>query len=280
MLPPLTAALGALGTVLGCALYTLLVLPESLTPEAKAAVRLGKRPQQNECFNCGLRLLGSPLGLPGQQGGLAMLRGGDNVKLLATHPQAQRRHREQQHSQRQGGSSAMHPALGSTLRAVRILMRSPLFKRLTVTMMITGEQLVQASDVAHTEPGFREALEHCSQAVPLDSHVCVGVQSRCPLTHMACWRPCPAGVVLEGLQDLLVQYLQLKLDFGVADVVRSVVSHCGRLLVLVTSWAVGCTSLLGTNRHCWLLRGASAPPRSAGMHWEGCHVHATPTLIT
>lgn len=29
----------------------------------------------------------------------------------------------------------------------------------------------------------------------------------------------PAGVVLEGLQDLLVQYLQLKLDFGVADVV-------------------------------------------------------------
>ena len=27
--------------------------------------------------------------------------------------------------------------------------------------------------------------------------------------------------MLEGLQDLLVQYLQLKLEFGVADVVRS-----------------------------------------------------------
>ena len=71
-----------------------------------------------------------------------MLRGGNNVKLLATHPQAQRRHREQQHSQRQGGGSAMHPALGSTLRAVRILMRSPLFKKLTITMMITGGRAV------------------------------------------------------------------------------------------------------------------------------------------
>lgn len=127
MLPPLTAALGALGTVVGCALYTLLVLPESLTPEAKAI--------------------------------------------------AQRRHREQQHSQRQGGGRAMHPALGSTLRAVRILMRSPLFKRLTVTMMITG-------------------------------------------------------VVLEGLQDLLVQYLQLKLEFGVADVSKifMIFGGCGLLV--------------------------------------------------
>lgn len=37
-LAPLTAALGALGAVGVCALYTLLILPESLSPEAKAAV--------------------------------------------------------------------------------------------------------------------------------------------------------------------------------------------------------------------------------------------------
>ena len=55
-------------------------------------------------------------------------------------------------------------ALGSTLRAARILLRSPLFKRLTICMMLTG-------------------------------------------------------VVGEGLQDLLVQYVQLKMDFGVEDVV-------------------------------------------------------------
>ncbi len=52
----------------------------------------------------------------------------------------------------------------STLRAARILLRSPLFKRLTVCMMLTG-------------------------------------------------------VVSEGLQDLLVQYLKLKMEFGVVDVV-------------------------------------------------------------
>lgn len=69
-------------------------------------------------------------------------RQSSNPHLLpaAPRPQAQRRHREQQHAHHAGGGggSAMHPALGSTLRAVRILMRSPLFKKLTVTMMITG----------------------------------------------------------------------------------------------------------------------------------------------
>lgn len=35
---PLTAAVGAVGTVAFCAAYTLLFLPESLSPEAKAAV--------------------------------------------------------------------------------------------------------------------------------------------------------------------------------------------------------------------------------------------------
>ena len=52
MLAPLTAALGALGTVAGCALYTLLLLPESLTPEAKAAVRAG-----GGCGESAVRLL-------------------------------------------------------------------------------------------------------------------------------------------------------------------------------------------------------------------------------
>ena len=57
-------------------------------------------------------------------------------------PQAQRQHRQQQHGHGHGGGGAMHPALGSTLRAVRILMRSPLFKKLTITMMITGGRAV------------------------------------------------------------------------------------------------------------------------------------------
>ena len=38
-LTPLTAAIAALGSVGVCALYTLTLLPESLSPEAKASVR-------------------------------------------------------------------------------------------------------------------------------------------------------------------------------------------------------------------------------------------------
>lgn len=60
---------------------------------------------------------------------------------------------------------------------------------------------------------------------------------------MACWRCCPAGVVLEGLQDLLVQYLQLKLEFGVADVVRE-----GMQALLLDAWPNQCMSALGA-RH-------------------------------
>ena len=37
-MPPLAAAWAALGTVLGCLLYVLLLLPESLTEEAKEEV--------------------------------------------------------------------------------------------------------------------------------------------------------------------------------------------------------------------------------------------------
>lgn len=152
MLPPLTAALGALGTVVGCALYTLLVLPESLTPEAKAMVRLGKGQQHTRAstaVGCDCQAQRQACLVAGRTSNIVGWR---SCRLLATHPQAQRRHREQQHSQRQGGGRAMHPALGSTLRAVRILMRSPLFKRLTVTMMITGKQLLQASNGRHTAP--------------------------------------------------------------------------------------------------------------------------------
>ena len=53
------------------------------------------------------------------------------------------------------------------------------------------------------------------------------------------------GVVLEGLQDLLVQYLQLKLDdFGVKDVVRGATGGaraCRVLLVccLFCGWVSG-----------------------------------------
>lgn len=68
---------------------------------------------------------------------------------------------------------------------VRILLRSPLFKRLTLVMMLTG-------------------------------------------------------VVLEGLQDLLVQYLQLKLEgFGVRDVVRGAQGKGGFASVAIVYAAVG-----------------------------------------
>lgn len=74
----------------------------------------------------------------------------------------------------------------STLRAARILLRSPLFKRLTLCMMLTG-------------------------------------------------------VVSEGLQDLLVQYLKLKIGFGVADVVSRGVSVLHAAALRRT-----------TSIHCWL----------------------------
>ena len=32
------------------------------------------------------------------------------------------------------------------------------------------------------------------------------------------------GIIQEGLQDLMIQYLQLKLDFGIKDQVRSTAS--------------------------------------------------------
>lgn len=49
-----------------------------------------------------------------------------------------------------------------------------------------------------------------------------------------------AGVVLEGLQDLLVQYLQLKLDFGVADVVRQGAIVCGAASMTDTCYLHAC----------------------------------------
>ncbi|KAL4420298.1 hypothetical protein ABPG77_001388 [Micractinium sp. CCAP 211/92] len=132
-LDPLTACLAALGTVAGCALYTLLILPESLSDDARVAAR-------------------------------------------RRHLESQRERHGHHHGA--GGPPTWRVALSSTLGAVRILLRSPLFKRLTLVMMLTG-------------------------------------------------------VVLEGLQDLLVQYLQLKLEgFGVRDVshIFMIFGGCGLLV--------------------------------------------------
>ena len=37
------------------------------------------------------------------------------------------------------------------------------------------------------------------------------------------------GIIQEGLQDLMIQYLQLKLDFGIKDQVRSTACLAGWL---------------------------------------------------
>lgn len=206
-------------------------------------------------------------------------------------PQAHRR-AEQQHHEHHGGGGGVWAALGSTLRAVRILMRSPLFKRLTLCMMLTGVSAraggkggcsglgaglggrrrmgggrAAARSMQHAAPpkvpphpdpvqSFHApsptlAPAHLlTSSVPMLPFPCALIPIRlcgAPLAARApTWHPsgtCPMRqVVLEGLQDLLVQYLQLKMDFGVADVVRA----CGgggtlprRLGGSARSWARG-----------------------------------------
>jgi hypothetical protein len=161
-LAPLTAAITALGTVGVCAAYTLLILPESLSEDAKAGVShlvCGRA-----CLHlaaCFYRLLAAALSVAGAH--QPPTHASPRLPACPCSPQAHRRH-QQAHGHEGAGASSARVALGSTLRAARILLRSPLFKRLTICMMLTG-------------------------------------------------------VVGEGLQDLLVQYLQLKMDFGVKDVV-------------------------------------------------------------
>lgn len=171
-LQPLTACLAALGTVVVCALYTLLLLPESLSADARSAAK-------------------------------------------RRHLESQREHHGHHHGP--GDAPAWRVATSSTLRAVRILLRSPLFKRLTVCMMLTG-------------------------------------------------------VVLEGLQDLLVQYLQLKLDgFGVKDVshIFMIFGACG--LVVQTLLLRPLLNWLGEQRVLLVALAASAGQQLilavAGAKW-------------
>ena len=201
---PVTAALASLGTVGACAAYTLLILPESLSPGAKAAVGLGDLGGAWQGRQGGL-----PPALPPRLVLVVVIVLGRRLLAgccagscpafrraaaplcswcLPASPARQARLCHAQHHHQDaapgapgspGGSSGGGGGGGgvvalSTLRAARILLRSPLFKRLTLCMMLTG-------------------------------------------------------VVSEGLQDLLVQYLKLKMEFGVADVVR-------RLAGVVAEW--------------------------------------------
>ncbi|EFN55254.1 hypothetical protein CHLNCDRAFT_134588 [Chlorella variabilis] len=175
---PVTAALASLGTVGACAAYTLLILPESLSPGAKAAARLCHAQHRHQ---------DAAPGAPGSPGGSSGGGGGG------------------------GGVVAL-----STLRAARILLRSPLFKRLTLCMMLTG-------------------------------------------------------VVSEGLQDLLVQYLKLKMEFGVADVshIFMIFGACG--LLVQTLLLRTLLNWLGEQRVLLVALAASAVQQvilaAAGVKW-------------
>ncbi|PSC69918.1 CWF19 2 [Micractinium conductrix] len=164
---PLTAALSALAVVAACSVYTLLVLPESLTLKARAVAHRSHHAAARE------------------HGGGA-------------------------------GAGGLRTVLGTTLRAARILLRSPLFKRLTLCMMITG-------------------------------------------------------VVLEGLQDLLVQYLQLKMDFGVKDVSHIFMIFGGCGLVVQTVLLRTLLGWLGEQRVLMIALVASAAQQAilgvAGVKW-------------
>ena len=124
------------------AAYTLLFLPESLSPEAQAVAR--RHHQQHLQQEAAASAAAAAAGGPTHGSTSVASRAGRAVEVAA----------------------AAFAPLAATLRALRILLRSPLFKRLTLCMMLSG-------------------------------------------------------VVLEGLQDLLVQFLQLRFhgDFGVRDVV-------------------------------------------------------------
>lgn len=70
------------------------------------------------------------------------------------------------------------------------------------------------------------------------------------------------GVVLEGLQDLLVQYLQLKMDFGVRDVVRRLgQKQSNEQTAMQAAWlAAGCSGRLHPHARAWPGHVQVAPP--------------------